>query len=242
MKLKCIIVDDEPLAVNVIKKYVSELGKLELVETFNSAVACIKFLEENHVDIIFLDINMPLLDGLNFVQSLNPAERPMIILTTAHVEYAIKGYELDVLDYLVKPIPFHRFVMAVNKAFKLVDNKGLKEETSDKDFLFIKVDKKKLQKIYFSEISVIESLKDYIKIITDKGKFIVHQTLSSFTDELPSDKFLRIHRSYTISIDKVEMIEGNSLGINGMRYTIGRSYLNDVKKTILDTEINENFN
>lgn len=238
MKLKCVIIDDEPLAINVIKNYVSQISSLELLNTFNSAVESMDFIKKNEVDLVFLDINMPLLSGLDFIQSLD--KKPMTIITTAHEEYAVKSYELEVLDYLVKPVPFHRFVKAVNKALK--DYEHLKKEgsSSEKDFLFIKIDKKKLKKVYLDDILVVESLKDYIKIITKTGKYIVHQTLSSFTDELPSDKFIRIHRSYTISINKVDIIEGNSVEIDSIRYTIGRSYLNDVKKVLLDVDNSEN--
>jgi len=234
MILKCVIVDDEPLAINIIKNYLAQIKSFELVNTFSNALDCISYLKENPVDLLFLDINMPLLDGLSFLKSL--AEKPMVIITTAHAEFALKGYELEVLDYLIKPISFERFVMSANKAMKtyalLKSEKGLM--VRERPYIFVKIDKKKMKKIFLDEILVVESLKDYIKIITPLQKYIVHQTLGSFTDELPSDRFIRIHRSYTIPIDKVETVEGNSVEIAGIRYTIGRSYLNDVKKVILN--------
>ena len=236
MALRVIIIDDEPLAINVLKNYVVQVSQLELVQTFSNAVDANVFLQENEVDIIFLDINMPILDGLNFLESLQVA--PMIVITTAHEEYALKSFELEVIDYLVKPIPFPRFLKAINRIISLkqgATNSG--QSANEKPCIFVKVDKKKLQKIFLDEIVVVESLKDYIRIKTTSAKYIIHKTLGSFTEELPSDKFLRIHRSYTIAIDKVEAIEGNSLEVDGIRYTIGRSYLNDAKSRILNDSI-----
>lgn len=235
IKLRTIIVDDEPLAINVLKNYVSQIQELELVETFSNAVSATTFVQNNEIDIIFLDINMPILDGLDFLKSLQ--SMPMVVMTTAHEEYALTSYELQAIDYLVKPIPFPRFLQAVQRIIKLKQGNTTKATTTntvaENPSIFIKVDKKKLQKIVLDDIMVIESLKDYIRIKTKSDKYIIHRTLSSFTDELPSDKFIRIHRSYTISISKVDTIEGNSLEIGGIRYTIGRSYINDVKETLL---------
>lgn len=234
MELKVIIIDDEPLAINVLKNYVSQIKELQLVDTFSNAIDASTYLQTHKVDIIFLDINMPILDGLEFLKTLKDA--PLILITTAHEEYALESYELEAIDYLIKPIPFPRFLKSVNRILKL--KKGTVTNghngTKEKPNIFVKVDKKKLQKIYLDEIMVIESLKDYIRIQTTTGKYIVHKTLSSFTEELPDDQFIRIHRSYTISIDKVQVVEGNSLEIDKKRYTIGRSYLNDVKAKILN--------
>lgn len=233
MELRVIIVDDEPLAINVLKNYVEQVKQLQLVETFSNAIDASSFLQENEVDIIFLDINMPILDGLDFLESLHVM--PMIVITTAHEEYALKSFELEAIDYLVKPIPLPRFLKAMNRIISL--KQGTSKQagtTSEKPSIFVKVDKKKLQKVFIDEIVVVESLKDYIRIKTTSAKYIIHRTLGSFTDELPSDKFLRIHRSYTIAIDKVEAIEGNSLEIDGIRYIIGRSYLNEAKGRILN--------
>lgn len=236
MELKVIIVDDEPLAINVIKNYIEQVKELELVDTFSNAVDASTYLQSHSVDIIFLDINMPILDGLEFLKTLH--EAPMIVITTAHEEFALESYDLEVIDYLIKPIPFPRFLKSVNRILKLKKSHGTVERTSNNDHpsIFVKVDKKKLQKIYLDEIVVVESLKDYIRIKTTTGKYIVHKTLSSFTEELPADQFIRIHRSFTICIDKVQVVEGNSLEIDNTRYTIGRSYLNDVKAKILNNQ------
>ncbi len=230
MSLRCVIIDDEPLAINVIQNYLSQIKDVQIAATFNNAIEGLEFLKKTPAEILFLDINMPILDGFELLETLE--NKPKIIITTAHQEYAVKSYENDVLDYLVKPISFPRFLKAIEKV-KKIKSPGSQPET---EHLFVKIDKKKMKKIYLKDILIIESLKDYIKIITTSGKFIVHQTLSNFTQNLPANKFLRIHRSYTISVDKVDVVEGNSVEINGSRYVIGRSYLNDVKAKILDLE------
>ena len=232
MTVNCLIIDDEPLAINVIKNHIKEIDNLNVIDTFNSAIDALSFMKSNTVDLIFLDINMPLLDGLDFIKSLD--KKPMIIITTAYSEYAIKTYELEVLDYLMKPISFPRFLKAVNRAFKelnsnLTSNIGIAKRAH----IFIKVDKKKMQKIYLDEILIIESLRDYLKIKTITNKYIIHSTLSSFTEKLPSNNFIRIHRSFTIAIDKIEAVQGNSVEIDGIKYVIGRSYIEHVKNRIL---------
>ena len=233
MKIKCIIIDDEPLAINVIKNHLKEINNIELVNTFNNAVEGLSFIKEHKIDLIFLDINMPLLDGLSFIKSLEL--KPHIIITTAHSEFAVDSFELDVLDYLLKPIPFPRFVQAINKVYRRSLDLNSKLTSTERQYIFVKIDKKKMKKIYLVEILVIESLKDYLKINTLTKRYIIHQTLSSFTEQLPPNNFIRIHRSYTISIDKIETIEGNSVEIGGIRYTIGRTYIDQVKKIIFNT-------
>lgn len=235
MNIKCIIIDDEPLAVNVIENYVDKNNELDLIETFNNAIDALNFLKDNKIDLIFLDINMPVLDGINFIESLE--EQPLIIITSAHEEFAAKTYEFDVLDYLVKPISFPRFMKAINKVHKLMSDSKPTFEAAERPFIFIKIEKKKMKKIYLDELLVIECLKDYLKIITTTKKYIIHQTLGSFTNQLPSDKFIRIHRSFTISIDKIDTIEGNSIEIGGIRYVIGRTYTKEVKERILNTSL-----
>ena len=238
MQLQCVIIDDEPLAINIIKKYISEIEGLEVAATFSSAVKANEYLKAHSADLIFLDINMPMLDGLSFLRNLEV--RPKVILITAYEQYALEGYELDIVDYLLKPVAFPRFIKAVEKARKQLDREKSQEFASlrnERYSRFIKIDKKKYQKIYLDEIIAVESLKDYIRIITEKGRYIVHQTLSSFTEELPSDRFIRIHRSVTVSLDHIDALEGNSVEICGKRYTIGRSYLAEAKSTILQSEI-----
>ena len=233
MSINCLIIDDEPLAINIIKSYIDEINNVTILNTFNSAIDALAYLREHTVDLIFLDINMPILNGLDFIKNLET--KPLIIVTTAYDEYAIKTYELDVLDYLVKPIPFPRFMKAVNRAVKALEvaKPTDNSKATKRPFTFIKVDKKKMKKIYLDEILVIESLRDYLKITTQTNKYIIHSTLSNFTNLLPESNFIRIHRSFTIAIDKIDTVEGNSVEIEGIRYVIGRSYVEDVKKKIL---------
>jgi len=235
--VRCLIIDDEPLAINVIKNYLVKINDVELVDTFNNAIDALNFLKENTVDLIFLDINMPLLDGLSFIKSLE--KKPLIVITSAHEEFAIKTYELEVLDYLLKPISFPRFIQAMNKVNKTLGTSKIQSNIAhDRPFIFIKIEQKKLKKIFLDEILVVESLKDYLKINTLTNRYIIHQTLTSFTEQLPPDAFIRIHRSYTIAIDKVDTIEGNSVEIAGIRYTIGRTYIEEVKNKILNSSFN----
>ncbi|MBF4465087.1 LytTR family DNA-binding domain-containing protein [Flavobacterium sp. LC2016-12] len=237
MKINCLIIDDEPLAINVIKNYLEPIENFEVINTFSNPIEGLNFLKNNNVDVIFLDINMPVLDGINFIKSLeNP---PLLIITSAYSQFAIETYELDVLDYLVKPIEFPRLMKALNKASKRLENKNNTPQESgpESPFIFVKIDKKRMKKIFFNEILVIESLKDYLKINTLTGKYIIHSTLQDFTDLLPERNFLRIHRSYTIAIDKIDAVEGNSIEIEGLRYVIGRSYMEHVKQRILNSSI-----
>jgi DNA-binding LytR/AlgR family response regulator len=165
---------------------------------------------------------------LEFLESLTA--KPFVVITTAHEEYALKCFEYQAIGYLVKPIPFPSFLKVVNRILGLLNLKV--SETAEflsKPSIFVKVSKKKLQKVYLDEILVVESMKDYIRIKTTAGNFIAHQSLSSFTDELPANAFIRIHRSFTIAIDKIESIESNQLQIDGVKYVIGRQYLNEVR-------------
>ncbi len=232
--LNAIVIDDEPLAINVLRNYVDQINELRLEGTFSNAIEAQSYLQHHEVDIIFLDINMPVLDGIGFLESMKI--EPFVIMTTAHENYALRSFELEVFDYLVKPIPFSRFLKSVNRILKITENSEELNATNTKErgHIFVKVDKKKLQKIFLDEIAVVESLKDYIRIITVNENYIVHRTLGGFTAELPTNKFIRIHRSYTVSIEKINVVEGNSLEVLGVRYTIGRSYLANAKKIILN--------
>ncbi len=237
MKIRCIIVDDEPLAIKVLKGYIDQIEGVDVKQTFANAIDALNFLKTEHVDVIFLDINMPVLDGLSFIKSLESP--PLLIITSAYSEFAIQSYELEVLDYLVKPIEFPRFMKALNKVNKHLEILHSTEHKVSKDrpYIFVKIDKKRMKKIFLDEILIIESLKDYLKIKTISGNYIVHHTLSNFTELLPSAHFIRIHRSYTVALNKIDALEGNSVEIEGLRYVIGRSYLDEVKQRILESSI-----
>ena len=233
MEINCIIIDDEPLAIKVVTNYLNEFKNFHLIGTYKNPLESLEVIENNDIDVIFLDINMPKMNGLEFIRNID--NKPLIVITTAYREYAVESYDLDVLDYLVKPIPFNRFLRTINKISQKIQLlKGVKKVEDNKDdYFFLKVEKK-LMKIRFSEILYIESLKDYIKIFTKTGNFLVHKSLTSITDELPSDNFLRIHRSYTIAIDKVKSVEGNLVEIDTKRIPIGRKYVNQAKQIILN--------
>ena len=235
MNINCIIIDDEPLAIEVIEKYLEDFRNFNLIASFNSPFDAIETIEEREIDVIFLDINMAKINGLEFAKTLE--NKLNIVITTAYREYAVESFELNVLDYLVKPIPFNRFVKSINKITqKVYYQKNYKvDEHIDDSYFFLKVDKK-LVKIIYKDIFYIESLKDYIKVYTTSGNYLAHKSLTSITEELPSDNFLRIHRSFTIAIDKISSLEGNSVEINSERIPIGRKYVTHAKRTILNID------
>lgn len=240
MKFNCLIVDDEPLAINVLKKHLAQFNDFELTASCESAVEAFNLLKNQEIHLLFLDINMPGLNGIDFIRSLE--QPPAVVLTTAYREYAVEGFELDVLDYLVKPIAFPRFMKAIDKAGTYLKAKhqlqggnalvGNAVPEAD-DFIFTKVDKK-MVKVYFSDILYIESLKDYIRIKTVYEDLITHHNLSGFTSLLPPDRFIRIHRSYTVSVDKIKSLEGNHLHLDKKSLPIGRIFHKEVKNTILN--------
>jgi DNA-binding LytR/AlgR family response regulator len=236
MKIKCVIIDDEPLAIKVIENHLKEFQDFEVIKTFNSPIEASYLLEKGEIDAVFLDINMPKMNGLDFAKTLN--SKMNIVITTAYRGYAVESYDLNVLDYLVKPIPFNRFLKTINKITqKVYLQKGVQkeEDVRNDSFIFLKVDKK-LVKIKFEAILYIESLKDYIKVFTTTGNYLVHKSLTSMTEELPDTNFIRIHRSYTIAIDKVKSLEGNLLEIGITRIPIGRKYVSHAKRIILNTD------
>ena len=234
MKIKCVIIDDEQLAISVIENHLKSFDHFEVVGTFNNPLKAYGILEKEKVDVIFLDINMPQMTGFSFIENLN--SKPLIVITTAYREYAVKSFELNVLDYLVKPIPFDRFLKTVNKVYQqLYSNSAVGDLSLQQEpHIFLKVDKK-LLKVNLNDILYVESLKDYIKVITKIGDYVVHKSLTGITEELPMSNFLRVHRSYTISINKISAIEGNTIEIANRRIPIGRNYLKQTKERILNT-------
>ncbi|MDH3708852.1 MAG: LytTR family DNA-binding domain-containing protein [Cyclobacteriaceae bacterium] len=240
MKMQCLIIDDEPLAINVIKKFLQEFHYADVVGTCENAMEAFSYVSENPVDLLFLDINMPTINGLDFLKSLKSP--PLVIITSAYRDYAVDGFELNVLDYLVKPISFQRFLTAMDKAASAIREKHKSEipvvKTSDKSksFIFLKVDKK-MVKVYLDEILYIESLKDYVRICTVYEDLVTHQNLNSMAKILPADNFIRIHKSYTIAVDKVKSIEGNCVEIATKLIPIGRNYRKEAKEHILNASL-----
>ena len=232
MKIKYIIIDDEPSDIRVIEKYLLEFENFELIATYTNPFKAIGTIKAKDVDVIFLDINMSKMDGFEFIRNLET--RPNIVITTARREYAVDSFTLDVLDYLIKPIPFNRFLKSINRITQQVYlQKGSKNTQIGGDsHIFLKVNKK-LVKIKFEDVFYIESVKDYIKIYTVSGDYLVHKSLTGITEELPKNSFIRVHRSFTIAIDKVKSIEGNWIEISTKKIPIGRKYVNHVKRIIL---------
>ena len=231
MKIRCIIIDDEPLAAEVITNYLQEFSNIDLIGVFNNPIDAIDIIKKESIDAVFIDINMPKMSGLDFIKNIGVS--PHFIITTAYREYAVESFDLDVLDYLIKPIPFTRFLKSINKLSQKINTNKSSDTQNEKSFIFLKVDKK-LVKVKFEDILYIESLKDYIKVFTKLGDYLVHKSLTGVTEELPSKQFLRIHRSYTVALDKIDALEGNSILITSKRIPIGRKYTNHAKDVILN--------
>lgn len=225
MEIKGLIIDDEPLARNVIQEYAKKLPSLTIVGECEDAICAHQVLQNKSVDLLFLDINMPKLTGIEFLKTLkNP---PLVIFTTAYSEYALDGFELNVIDYLKKPFSFERFCKAYFRAEELLllKHSALKPEVSEKqnDFLFIKSDKKTI-KVKISDLFYIEGLGDYIKLYMTDKKLVTNLSMKKIENLLPVNQFYRIHKSFIISIDKIESIEGNMVKINNTKLPVGNSF------------------
>lgn len=223
MSIRCIIIEDEPLAQNILKKYISEFPGLELSGTYESAVAAQPYLLQDKPDILFLDINLPTISGINFLKTLN--NPPLIIFTTAYPDFAIEGFELNAVDYLLKPFSLERFIKAMNKA---IERLGPKESPKPEEgFIFIKVDKK-LYRLATGDILYLEAVDDYVKVFTTTRQYLTNNTLKNIQEELPATKFMRVHKSYIVCIGKIEYIEGNYIRIGGKEIPVGAVYKDDL--------------
>jgi DNA-binding LytR/AlgR family response regulator len=228
--MKCIIVDDEPLAIEILESYVSKIDQLEIAGTFRNAVSAFAFLQQNTIDLIFLDIQMPKLSGIDFLRTLkNP---PKVILTTAFRDYALDGFELEVVDYLLKPIPFERFLKAVAKVLhQPAAATTTKPDAAADSFVYFKVDKKMI-KTRMADILYIESIKDYVKVKTADKEIITQQKISYLEESLPHDLFLRIHRSFIVNVERIDAYSATDVEIGKHFVPIGRNYKNDVMKIL----------
>lgn len=231
MKTKCLIVDDEPLARELIRSHVEKLENFEIVAECSNAMKALNLLREMQVDLVFMDIQMPQITGIEFLKTLK--HPPKVIITTAYREYALESFELDVVDYLLKPITFERFLKAVNRYYQmnqdgvqLVANKS-SEKSSEEIFIYVK-ENKKVVKVYLSEIKYIEGLSEYIQIFTDKRKIITKTSMAQMEEKLANENFLRIHKSFIVSISKIEAFTANTIEIQGKELPIGRSFKNAV--------------
>jgi DNA-binding LytR/AlgR family response regulator len=233
MEIKAILIDDEPLARNVIKEYSKKLPALKIVAECEDAIQAHEILQKENVDLLFLDINMPKLSGIDFLKTLkNP---PLVIFTTAYSEYALDSYELDAIDYLKKPFSFERFCKAYFKAEELLNLKNSPNNAANmhpgNDFIFIKSDKKSFR-VNISDIQYIEGLGDYIKIYTNNKKLVTNLSMKKIESLLPSNLFFRIHKSFIISLQNIDSIEGNMVKINNAKLPVGNSYRQDFMQFI----------
>lgn len=233
MSYTCLIVDDEQLARQLLQEFVSKIPMLELKGMCKNPLEAMEILKDEHIDILFLDIQMPELTGVEFVKTLQ--HKPAIIFTTAYSEYALEGYQLDVIDYLVKPFPLDRFIKAVNKAIDYIElkRKAGQAGSVNSNFVLLHADHK-IYKVHLDEIEYIEGLKEYVSYFTKNKRIIVLQSLKSIEEELPSDQFIRVHRSYIVPIRKIKTLDGNQVQIGEKLIPIGRSYKEDVLKRVFN--------
>ena len=228
MKIKCVIIDDEPLSQDVLRKYISDCPSLELYEAFTNAVDANTFLQTQRIELLFLDINMPKISGLSFFKSLtNP---PLVIFTTAYPEYAIEGFEVDAVDYLVKPFSFERFLKAVNKAVEKI--KSIQPNTKNIEGSILLKSDKKVYKINFDSILYLQAIGDYVKVVTMEKNLIVHTTIKGLVEQLPIDDFIRIHKSFVISIKRLEYLEGNQVRIGKENLPVGLNYKEELLRRL----------
>jgi DNA-binding LytR/AlgR family response regulator len=231
-KIKCIIVDDEALARKLLENYVRQVPHLELMDVFKNPMEAMSILQTEAIDLMFLDIQMPQITGINFIKILT--NKPLVVFTTAYEKYALEGYALDVIDYLLKPFGFERFLQAVNKASaRLLEPSSVAptplaanaaENTPDtKDYILVKSEHR-IYRLKFSEILYIQSMQAYVAYYTKKERILSLHRMKTLEEELPGDKFIRVHKSYIVAIDKIELLEGNQLVINDTKIPIGAIY------------------
>jgi len=224
MSLSCLVVDDEPLAREILEKYISDCPMLDLKASCSNAFEAIDILEKGDIQLVFLDINMPKLSGISMIRTLeNP---PEIIFSTAYPEYAVEGFELDAVDFLVKPFSFERFMKSVNKANKRLEmqgNRSSEASQGESAYLVVKAEGK-IYRLQLAEILLLEALGDYVRIHTRAAIITTHDTLKNLVKSLPADLFMRVHRSYIIALDKIHFLEGNRLRIGEQDIPLGHSY------------------
>ncbi len=229
--VRCLLVDDESPAIDLLKNHIQLLNNLEIVASCYSAIEAFDILKNDTIDLLFLDIEMPVLKGLDFLRTLqNP---PKVIITTAYREYAIEGYDLDIVDYLLKPISFDRFVKAVDRYYERtqVTTKSINKEKENDTFFYVNVNKKHI-KIVFDDILYIESLKDYVRIHTKNQRMVVKSNIGKIEKQLPSNLFLRTHRSYIIAVNKVTAYTQRDIEIDDIEIPIGSSYTTIVSSSL----------
>lgn len=229
MKTRCLVVDDEPLARELISGHIRKLENLEIVSECDNAMKAVDVLRNHTIDLMFLDIKMPQMTGIDFLKTLK--RPPRVIITTAYSQYALDGFDLDVVDYLMKPVTFERFFKAVNKYYQSGHAENVELENgggmSEDSFIYVK-ENKKVIKIYLKEIHFIEGLNEYIRIHTDNRRVVVKSSLQGIENKLPSDQFIRIHKSYIVSIPRIRAFNATTIELENTKLRIGRNYKNQV--------------
>jgi DNA-binding LytR/AlgR family response regulator len=229
MTMRCITIDDEPLSLAKIKGFVDQVPYLTLVSSFTSAVDAMAWLKENPADLVFLDIQMDNLTGIQMLEIMGP--QPRVILTTAYDQYALKGYELNVCDYLLKPFSFDRFLKAVEKVYNQFQPSSPVNQNEANNFIFLKTEYR-LEKVNFNDILFVESRGDYLYVIMKQTKILTLLTMKNLADMLPSGQFLRVHKSYLVSVDKIDAIEHGRIRIKDAIIPVGETYRNEVWKKL----------
>lgn len=232
MKTKCLVIDDEPLARDLMRSHIEKLENFEICAECGDAMKALQELHNHKVDLMFMDIQMPQITGLEFLKTLkNP---PKVIITTAYREYALEGFELDVVDYLLKPITFERFLKSVNKYYQATQDDvkasqpiSVNSGKSEEAFIYVK-ENKKVVKVHLSDILYVEGLSEYVQIYTPSKKIITKTSMTNMSEKLPDDNFVRIHKSFIVSLSKVEAFTSSSIEVPGKELPIGRSYKNSV--------------
>jgi DNA-binding LytR/AlgR family response regulator len=230
MMLNCVIIDDEPIARKLLQEYIEETDFLALVGYAENPLKATSLINELYVDLIFLDVNMPKMNGFQFLRST--AKLPMVIMTTAYGQYALDGFEHNVVDYLVKPFSLERFVKAAQKALELKTLKERQVSPTPADHFFVKCDGK-IERVNYNDLIYVEAMANYIVLHTQQKKLVVYLTIKGIQEKLPVDLFLQIHKSYIINIDKINHIEGHMLDMGNIKLTIGASFADEVLKRIL---------
>ena len=231
--IQCAIIEDEPLAQNILKTYIEDHPALALTAICNNAEEAQKVLLRENIELLFLDINLPKLSGISFLKTL--PHPPLVIFTTAYPEYAVEGFELDAIDYLLKPFSFERFLKAANKAVRQLNTKEISDQPTS-SFIFLKADKK-VHKVNLDDILHIEAAGDYVKVVTENGQYLVNDTLKGLQDELPGVQFIRVHKSYIISRNKIKFFEGNYVKVGNADIPIGNSYKEEISTRLKEKNI-----
>ena len=233
-KMECIIVDDEPLARKGMEKFAREMPVLELKASFGNPMEAIECIKAERVDLLFLDIQMPKITGIDLLKSVKPL--PITIITSAFPDYALLSYELDVVDYLVKPIPFERFVKAVNKARDFYELRQLKNTDKAPEFIFVKCDNR-FEKVLFDDILYVEAMRNYVVIHLAGRKLISYLTMKNMEDNLPADRFLKINKSQILPLTKIDSISGNEIKLAGHSFVISRANKDQVLERIFNGQL-----